>query len=139
MNQRGWPPRTDNSEAEMRNDLKGVARFEDGRWLIQKTRNNKVITRRGKGGERAARQALQDIERELDEYAENQRAAKRLGVKLTPDGAPAPSLTFAQLFADKYKPWAMTELDPVTWRSRDAAHWHLLSFFGNTPRGQITS
>src|SRR5260370_15509141 len=123
----------------MRDDLKGVTLFEDGRWLIQKTRNNRVIPGRGKGGERAARQALQDIERELNEYVENQRAAKRLGVKLTPDGAPVPSLTFAQFFEDKYKPWAMTELDPVTWRSREATQWHLLSFFGNTPLDAITS
>src|SRR5260370_24108078 len=123
----------------MRDDLKGVTLFEDGRWLIQKTRNNRVIPGRGKGGERAARQALQDIERELNEYVENQRAAKRLGVKLTPDGAPVPSLTFAQLFEDKYKPWAITELDPVTWRSRAATHWHLLSFFGNTQLDEITS
>ena len=110
----------------MSDDLKGVTLFDDGRWLIQKTRNNKTVTRRGKGGEKAARKALEDIERELKDHAENQRAAKRLGLKLEPDGAPAAALTFAQLFEDKYKPWAATELDPVTWRSRQATHWHLL-------------
>jgi integrase len=98
-----------------------------------------MVTRRGRGGEKAAQKALEDIERELGEFVENQRAAKRLGVKLEPDGAPARVLTFARLFEDKYKPWAVTELDPVTWRAREAIHWHLLTFFGNTPLDEITS
>ncbi len=123
----------------MTDNLKGVTVFDDGRWLIQKTRNNKTVTKRGQGGEKVARKALEDIARELNDYVETQRAAKRLGLKLAPDGAATPVLTFAQMFEDKYKSWAMTELDPVTWRSRDSIHWHLLAFFGNTPLDEITS
>jgi integrase len=123
----------------MGDDLKGVTLFNDGRWLIQKTRNKKTITRRGGGGERAARIALESIERELNEHGENQRAAKRLGIKLGLNGDAPRVLTFAQLFAEKYTPWAMTELDPVTWRSRETVHWHLLAFFGDTPLDEITS
>ena len=123
----------------MTDDMKGVTLFEDGRWLIQKSRNKKTITRRGQGGEKAARKALREIEAELSDFAETQKAAQRLGVKLAPDGSPVQALTFAQLFEDKYKAWARTELDPSTWRSRDSVHWHLLSFFGPVPLDEISS
>lgn len=123
----------------MTDDLKGVTLFQDGRWLIQKSRNKKTITRRGHGGEKEARKALREIEAELNDYAETQKAAQRLGVKLAPDGTPAQALTFTQLFEDKYKPWALTELDPCTWRSRDSVHWHLRSFFGDVRLDDITS
>src|SRR5258708_36747193 len=118
MNQcAGGHPRPTTRETRMGDDLKGVTLFDDGRWLIQKTRNNKTITKRGKGGEKAARKALRDIEHELSDHAERQRAAKRLGLKLTTDGAPAPVLTFAQLFEDKYTPWAATDLNPAPARA----------------------
>jgi integrase len=123
----------------MKDELKGVTIYPDGRWLIQKTRGNKTITRRGKGGEAGARKALAEIERELGDHAEIQRAAERLGVKLASDGTPVQRLTFAEFFETKYKPWATTELDPVTFRSRESVHWHLLTFFGNTPLDEITS
>jgi integrase len=123
----------------MDDDLKCITLYDDGRWLIQKTRNKKTITRRGEGGEAAARKALREIERELSEHAENQRAAIRLGVKLGPDGTPAQRLTFAQLFEDKYKPWTATGMSAVTFSSRDSVHWHLLRFFGNTPLDEITT
>ncbi len=123
----------------MKDEMKCVTLYEDGRWLIQKRRDKKTITRRGKGGEAAARKALAEIERELGEHAENQRAADRLGVKLAPDGTPTQRLTFAQFFEEKYKPWTATGLDPVTFQSRESVHWHLLTFFGNTPLDEITS
>jgi hypothetical protein len=46
----------------MRDDMKGVTIYPGGRWLIQKTRNKKTITRRGEGGDAAARRALREIE-----------------------------------------------------------------------------
>ena len=90
-------------------------------------------------GRRARARRLAEIERELSDRAEDQRAAQRLGVKLASDGAPVQALTFAKFFEDKYTPWAATELDPVTFRSRESVHWHLLTFFGNTPLDEITS
>src|SRR6266508_4182954 len=123
----------------MDGDLKGVTLFDDGRWLIQKTRNKKTITKRGDGGETAARRALKEIEAELHDHVEVQKAAQRLGVELAPDGSPVQAMTFTQLFENKYRAWAATELDPATWRSRDSVHWHLLTFFGDTPLDKITS
>lgn len=123
----------------MTEDMRGVTLYQDGRWLIQKSRNKRTITRRGHGGEREARKALREIEAELNDYVETHKAAQRLGVKLAPDGSPVQPMTFTQLFHDKYKQWALTELDPATWRSRDSVHWHLLSFFGATPLDEITS
>jgi integrase len=123
----------------MEEDMKGVTLFADGRWLIQKTRNKRTITKRGVGGEAAARRALAEIARDLNELVENQRAADRLGVKLSSDGSPVQRLTFKQLFDEKYTPWAKAELGATTFRSRESVHWHLLMFFGNTPLDAITA
>jgi len=121
------------------NELRGVTLFDDGRWLIQKTRQGHTITKRGEGGEKAARKALGEINAELARHFTVNEAARALGIKPPPAGGTVKALTFRQLFVEKYTPWAATELHSATRRSRESVHWHLLGFFGDVPLDEITS
>jgi hypothetical protein len=119
--------------------IPGLTVFNDGRWLIQLTRHGIKRTKRGKGGEKAGRVALAEIEAELTKACKLADAASALGLKVDARGEVERPLTFSQLYNDKYLSWARTELHPVTLRSRDSVHWHLLSFFGEVALPDIDS
>ena len=118
----------------------GLKLFGDGRYLIQVQKYGIKKTKRGTGGEREGQKEMARLVAEIEDEFRRAEAARMLGVEL-PKGAtelPKP-LTFAQLFHDKYQPWAKAELHPSTWDARQSTHWHLLAFFGDKPLDQIDS
>src|SRR5687768_8891419 len=119
-------------------DYRGLRVFDDGRWLIQITRQGIQRTKRGSGGRSKGEAAWKKIDAELNANVDRREAARKLGVELDDEGEPERALTFAELYEQKYIPWAESNLAPSTRLARESTYWHLLSFFGATPIDKIS-
>jgi len=110
---------------------------KDGDWLVQVQRGGKRRTKRGTGGEAAAKRAEALLVADLDQELRLEEAASLLGVKTTEDGKPARCPTLREYFETRWIEHAKVVQNPTTRRTQRTPFAYLLYYLGDKPLTQL--